>query len=179
MIEKGRSMDAESYEPLSLKDVTLLKQTFKLIDLDRLAIRFYTTLFAKHPEVKSLFPKDLTDLSTKIVSVLELVVYSFEPRGDNQYYLQAELLKPLRSLGDLHKQKGVHNSYYPWVNELLLNSIAIEVGDQFSVEAENAWKHALNHLTLAMLTQRKEGETDSPDSMRKLFENMKTLLFKT
>jgi len=171
-------MDNASLQPLSDNQVTLLKQTFRIVDTDRLAMRFYSSLFAQHPEVKSLFPDDLTILSTKIVSVFELVAYSFVETKAGEYNLQAEVLQPLQHLGELHTKKGVVHDYYPWANALLLRSIQEESGPNFTSEMETAWKLALNHLTVAMLS--KHSPSDSPfETMRDSFQHIRSLLFKT
>src|SRR5690348_17027746 len=100
-------------QPLTADQVALLKKTFRMMDVDRLAMRFYSGLFVKHPEVKPLFPDDLTVLSTKIVSVFELVIFSFRESSPGEFTLQQELLRPLRTLGELHSKKGVIDKYYP------------------------------------------------------------------
>jgi hemoglobin-like flavoprotein len=173
-----RIMSEEALRPLTEEQIKLLRQTLKAMDTDRLAMRFYTSLFVKHPEVKSLFPDDLTELSTKIVSVFQLVVHSFELNPDGNYYLQKEVLRPLRALGELHEKKGVDNRYYTWVNELLLESMHAELPGKFSKESEVAWKLALNHLTFAMLSEIKIPAGELPSSMRESYNQIQALLFR-
>lgn len=168
----------DALKPLTQHQVLILKETFRVIDTDKLAMRFYTSLFVKHPEVKSLFPGDLTELSTKIVSVLELVVHSFEPDTANEFRLQPQVLRPLRALGELHSKKGVENNHYPWVNAILLETLRLELPNHFSAEAESAWKHALNHLTFAMLSDVKLEPGDEQQTMRDSFDHIKSLLFR-
>jgi hemoglobin-like flavoprotein len=164
-------------QPLTAQQVALLKETFRLVDTDRLAMRFYTSLFAKYPEVKALFPSDLSVLSTKIVSVFELVVHSFKENSKGEFHLQQEVLRPLRALGELHSQKGVINDYYPWVNALLLESIRIEASTNFTNEMEVAWKLALNNLTIAMLSNIQISADEQHVTMKDSFAHIKSLLF--
>ena len=171
-------MNDESLQPLTAHQVALLKQTFRAIDPSRLTMRFYSSLFVQHPEVKSLFPDDLTVLSTKIVSVFELVIHSFQEDSSGTFTLQTEVLGPLKHLGDLHARKGVINKYYPWANELLLNSIREELRGSFPTEAERAWKLALNHLTVAMLSNHSVGEDSSQETLRDSYQHIRSLLFK-
>jgi hemoglobin-like flavoprotein len=171
-------MTKETLRPLTQKEIELLQQTLKAMDTDRLAMRFYTSLFVKHPEVKALFPNDLTELSTKIVSVFQLMVHSFELNADGHYYLQKEVLRPLRALGELHEKKGVDNQYYPWVNEILIESMQAELPGKFSGESEVAWKLALNHLTFAMLSEITIPAREMPSSMRESFSQIQLLLFR-
>jgi hemoglobin-like flavoprotein len=167
----------DSLRPLTKDQIALLKESFRMMDSDKLAMRFYTSLFAKYPEVKPLFPGDLTELSTKIVSVFELVVHSFEATSENEFVLQRAVIRPLRALGELHSQKGVEDKYYPWVNEMLIQSISKELANRFSHEAEVAWKLALNHLTFAMLSDVKIEPGDQHETMRDSFNHIRSLLF--
>jgi hemoglobin-like flavoprotein len=171
-------MAEELLQPLTVEQVALLKHTFRVIDTDRLAMRFYTSLFVRHPEVRHLFPDDLTVLSTKIVSVFELVVHSFKERSNGEFLLQPEVIRPLRALGELHSQKGVINEYYGFVNDLLLKCIHEELPHDFSAETEIAWKLALNHLTVAMLSDVPLDTSLNHDTMRDSFNHLRSLLFK-
>lgn len=147
------------------------------MDGNRLAMRFYTSLFTRYPHLRSLFPTDLTELANKIVSVFELVVFSFQQHPDGTYHLQKEVLLPLRSLGSLHEERGVSDAHYPLVNEILLESIRLE-SPGFSLAAERAWKLALNHLTFAMIDKR-AGDT-RPDHMTiaESYQHIRSLLFR-
>ncbi len=169
-------MNQDVIRPLTEAEVAMLKKTFRLMDRNRLAMRFYTSLFARYPNLRSLFPTDLTELSTKIVSVFELVVFSFQQQPDGNYHLQTEVLQPLKSLGALHAKKGVEETHYPLVNGILLESIRLEL-PEFSADAERAWKLALNHLTLAMIGG---GTNVAPDheTMADSYQHIRSLLFR-
>lgn len=171
-------MDGAALQPLTEGQIKLLRQSLSAMDTDRLAMRFYTSLFVKHPEVKPLFPEDLTELSTKIVSVFQLIVHSFERNANGHYYLQKEVLRPLRALGELHEKKGVDNRYYAWVNELLLESMRAELRGDFPIASEFAWKLALNHLTFAMLSELEIPAGELPSTMRESFNQIQALLFR-
>jgi hemoglobin-like flavoprotein len=170
-------MTEDGLQPLTETQVALLKKTFRSVDTDRLAMRFYTSLFVKYPNLKSLFPSDLTELSTKIVSVFELIVFSFQKKEDGRYFLQHDVLLPLKSLGQLHAKKGVESKHYPLVNEMLLQSLRYE-SPEFTIETELAWKLALNHLTVAMLNDSVMKPDEEYSSMRESYQHIKSLLFK-
>jgi hemoglobin-like flavoprotein len=171
-------MESQPLSPLTAKQVNALKQTFKNIIPERLAMRFYSTLFVEHPEVKSVFPSDLSDLSTKLVGVFHLVIYSFKEVRPDQYVLQQDLLRPLRNLGELHAKKGVRDEYYPWANTILIQSIREEAQGEFTAETEIAWRLALDHLTGAMLTDAMDAKYVQHNSMRDSFQLIKSILFK-
>lgn len=164
---------------LTNQQVAILKKTFRLLNTDSLANRFYATLFERHPEVRLLFPTDITSLSTKLISVLELVVFSFKETNTNEFYLQQEVLSPLRTLGRLHTEKGVANAHYPIANEILLESIKAEAGYTFPPEAEEAWKLALNQLTSAMLNPDVTASSTSQMTFKESFNYIKSRLFKS
>jgi len=170
-------MKEPALQPLASEQVVLVKQSFRQLDTDRLAMRFYSSLFAEHPQVKSLFPDDLTILSTKIVSVFELIIHSFKENMPGEFTLQTEVLRPLRHLGELHTKKGVVNEYYPWANELLLKSIRDE-SQTFTLETEKAWKLALNHLTFAMLSDHLPSDHSGHETLRDSYQHLRSLLFK-
>ena len=65
---------------LSGHQVGLLKKSFRQLNADQVAHDFYSRLFTQYPEVKHLFPADMSDLTTKLMSVFELVVFSFEEK---------------------------------------------------------------------------------------------------
>jgi hemoglobin-like flavoprotein len=167
-------MEVEKLKPLTGSQIQLLKKTFRILDTDNLTKRFYTTLFLKHPEVKALFPTNLSELATKLVSVFELVIFSFEEQSPDQYLLHKNVLVPLRNLGKKHVDTGVENKYYPLANEILVQSMKDEVGYLFSDEAEEAWRLAFRHLTTAMLNKELDNVAPESGSMRETFRYIKS-----
>lgn len=167
-------MEVEKLKPLTGSQIQLLKKTFRILDTDNLTRRFYTTLFIRHPEVKALFPANLTDLATKLVSVFELVIFSFEERSPDQYLLHKDVLVPLRNLGKKHLDTGVEDKYYPLANDILVQSMKDEVGYLFSDEAEEAWRLAFKHLTAAMHNKELDNAAVESGSMRETFRYIKS-----
>ncbi len=173
-------MEGEKLKPLTSQQIQLLKKTFRLLDTDSVAKRFYTTLFIKHPQVKALFPTELTELSTKLISVFELVVFSFSEHSPNEYYLHKDVLKALRALGQKHTEKGIDSAYYPLANEILLQSMKEEAGYIFAPEVEEAWKLAFHHLSTCMLSKDIEGDpSQNTNTIRDTFNYIKSRLLKS
>lgn len=171
-------MNTAPLKPLTKDQVAILKKTFRLMNAEGMTIRFYNHLFARHPEVRSMFPDDMTEQRTKLISVFELVVFSFVEREPNCFYIHEDILAPLRTLGKKHTEKGVQKMHYPIANELLLRSIKEEVGYVFPAEAEEAWALALGHLTTAMLAEVKNPQANL-SSLRETFNYIKGILFKS
>lgn len=140
--------------PLTKDQVGLLKTTFRLLDTQRLGQRFYHKLFTLHPQLEPMFTANLDEQIAKIVSVLELVIFSFEEKRHDQFELQESTILPLRDLGKKHEHKGVINAHYPIANDILLHSIQEEGRGLLTTDALDAWKLALDHLSYAMLNTK-------------------------
>lgn len=100
-------------------NIELVEQSFELIKPQAEAFvgSFYQNLFKAYPETQRLFAK--TDMKTqekKLLNSLVLLVESLR---------QPELLKQiLADLGARHKQYGTLPQYYPLVGEVLLQTFA-------------------------------------------------------
>jgi hemoglobin-like flavoprotein len=138
-------------EPITAQQVTLLKKSFRQLDTQQIAAKFYSKLFERHPEVKRLFPPDMVDLGKKLMSVFELVVFSFEEITHDKYMLQQSVIVPLRELGRKHDDKGIQPEHYTIANSLLLETMQEEAGPDFTDEVKECWRVALFHLTTTML----------------------------
>lgn len=171
-------MASEKIQPLTNDQVILLKKTFRLLDTDRLAHSFYKRLFTKYPEVQHMFSADMNEQATKLISVFELVIFSFHETEPGAYVIHPDVVAPLHSLGKKHTDKGVQPYHYPIANELLLECVKDEAGYVFPKEAEASWKLALQHLTHAMLSDQKSEATMS-GSIRDSFRYIRGLLFKS
>src|SRR5690349_3556304 len=133
---------------LTGQQVLLLKKSFRQMNPAQIAAQFYGTLFQQHPEVKSMFPADTVELGSKLMSVFELVVFSFDEKEHGRFGLQDVLIKPLRALGRKHDDKGVKPEYYEIANSLLLK--IMKESEYFTTEMYQSWQLALEHLTYAM-----------------------------
>src|SRR5260221_384403 len=122
--------------PLTSEQIEWLKKSFRQVDAHRVAATFYINLFNEFPELKSMFTHDMHDQVTKLVSVFELVVFSFKEKKNNQFVIQEEVMRPLQELGRLHTKKGVENFHYPIVNNLLIAALRSEAGSAFTLNIE-------------------------------------------
>jgi hemoglobin-like flavoprotein len=141
----------KSLASLTSHQVGLLKKSFRQLNTEQVANDFYSRLFTQYPAVKHFFPTDMSDLSTKLMSVFELVVFSFEEKKHDQFLLQDALIVPLRELGRKHDAKGIEPKHYTIANDLLLETMRDAGKDFFTSEVADAWKLALDQLTAAML----------------------------
>ncbi len=139
-------------ENLTNSQVAALKKSLRLLDTEKLAGEFYETLFERYPQVKHMFPTDMKELGIKLMSVFELVIYSFEEKKHNEFSLQDTLIKPMQELGKQHEVKGVVPEHYTIANDLLLEILVKQNRSAFTPEVTASWKLALEHLTAAMLS---------------------------
>lgn len=146
-------MHLSSLSPLSIRQVRLLEVTFKSLDADEFATLFYQKLFWQHPLLRPLFPVDLKDQKEKLMSVLELIVHSFDEKTSGNFTLHNSLIVPLRNLGITHEEKGIIPAHYPIANGLMLEIFTLTLGELYTDEIRDAWSLALQHVTAAMLDQ--------------------------
>lgn len=144
---------------LTQHQVRLLERSFKALNADDYATLFYQKLFWQYPHLRSLFPVNLTDQKEKLMSVIELIVHSFDEKTPGKFALQESLILPLRHLGIKHEEKGVAPEHYPIANGLMLEIFALTLGDLYSDEIREAWQLALQHVTSAMLDNKIDIET--------------------
>ena len=106
-----------------------------------LAGRFYTELFAAAPQLRSLFPVDLTSLQGHFEAALALVVRNLEE--------MRTLEQPLRDLGAQHVHWGAKPRTCI-VREALIRAIRLSsAGWTDTVEAD--WRRAITAIAVPML----------------------------
>jgi hemoglobin-like flavoprotein len=160
---------------LTAKQVLLLKTSFRAMNASVYSDHFYKRLFELHPQLRALFPTDMAEQKAKLMSVFELIVYSFEEKKLNEFTLQDSLLVPLRNLGRKHEEKGVIQAHYPIANELMLETLQYALGKEYSEEIRQAWKLALAQITAAMLNNSVKTEQsgmETGDNWRDVFKNI-------
>jgi len=107
-----------------------------------LAGRFYSELFAAAPQLRGLFPVDLTSLQGHFEAALALVIRNLEE--------MRTLEQPLRDLGAQHVGWGAKPEDYVLVREALIRAIrgsSTEWND--AVEAD--WRRAITAIAVPML----------------------------
>src|SRR5262245_33905317 len=126
-------------------NVDLLRSSFHLV-VDRepeLALRFYETLFSRHPQSRRLFRRDSESQSKMLTEALVAVVDHLE---DAPW-----LASTLGELGAQHVGYGVTAEMYGWVAECMLATLADVAGSAWQPELANAWSDALNAVAGLML----------------------------
>lgn len=109
---------------------------------EELVQRFYTLLFARNPQLRSMFPADLSNQKQKLLASIVLVVRNIRA--------PEKLLEPLREMGARHSGYGVRPEYYGVVRDTLLEVMRDMAGSAWNAGFANAWTEALNAVATIM-----------------------------
>lgn len=104
---------------------------------------FYSKLFLDHPELRSMFPKDLTMQHHLLIEIIGKVVARLN-RLD-------ELAVEIREMGLRHESYGVIPRHYDWVGSALLWTLQNGMNTDWTPELEAAWAECYATLVKLML----------------------------
>ena len=108
----------------------------------QLAARFYAELFAVAPNLRALFPADLTSLQGHFEAALALVVRNLEE--------MSALREPLRDLGAQHVHWGARPEDYITAREALVTAIGA-LSSPWDDSIEQHWRSAITSIIVPML----------------------------
>jgi hemoglobin-like flavoprotein len=120
-------------DPMIARDQLLLQESLNLVApvAGELVATFYDKLFAAHPELRGMFPAELTAQREKLLKAIIAVVTHFD---------QPEQLQPaLTAMGRTHVRHGVGLAHYAIVGEILLETLREYAGAAWNPPYEAAW----------------------------------------
>ncbi|MEZ4688446.1 MAG: adenylate/guanylate cyclase domain-containing protein [Bacteroidia bacterium] len=120
-----------------------------LKDEDRFSEIFYTKVFEKAPEVRSLFRNNMRDQGRLLTHMLSGIVYSLS-RPEH-------LVLGLKRLGKNHTRYGVKDEHYPVIKEVMLETIPEVLGDFYRPRINEAWGQALDFVVATMKSWKEHG----------------------
>jgi eukaryotic-like serine/threonine-protein kinase len=110
---------------------------------DPFAGSFYERLFTLRPDLRPLFPADMSKLRHKLVNALQLVVRNLRT---------PELIVPmLDDLGARHAHYGAVTAHFETLGQALLGTLAEHDRASWTPELEAAWRHAFDRLSATMV----------------------------
>ncbi len=109
---------------------------------DNFATRFYDHVFEIAPETRSLFSGNLGAQGNMLTHMLRGIIYTLS----RPEFLQMGL----KALGNQHRDYGVKREHYPVVKQALLQTIAEELGDEYTEEIGRAWDEAISMIVAIM-----------------------------
>jgi hemoglobin-like flavoprotein len=126
------------------EQIALVQSSFKSVApiASKAADLFYDRLFQIAPEVRSMFPPDLSSQKVKLISMLATAV-------NNLHQLNA-ILPAVRELGSRHRGYGVTAEHYAPVGAALLWTLEQGLGPAFTTDVKMAWREAYATLAGAM-----------------------------
>ena len=108
----------------------------------QMASRFYEKLFSAAPNLRPLFPSDLTNLQGHFESALALVVRNLDEMEG--------LREPLRQLGAQHVHWGARPEDYVTAREALVAAIGT-LSPNWDATLEGYWREAITSIVVPML----------------------------
>lgn len=130
-------MPGDDYETIQRSYATLGPRLAEVSEI------FYARLFARHPDVRRLFPADMGLQVGHLRAALALI-------GRNVRALKS-LEGPLMELGVQHVGYGARPEHYPIVRDLLIESIQSVMGPAWTPELSEEWKRLLDWVSTVML----------------------------
>lgn len=98
---------------------------------DKAADIFYDRLFEIAPEVRPMFPADMSDQKGKLMQTLGVAV--------NNLHQVESILPTVQELGRKHVSYGVKDEHYDTVGAALLYTLEKGLGDDFTPDVKEAW----------------------------------------
>jgi hemoglobin-like flavoprotein len=131
------------------EQIDLVQGTFKKVApiADAAADIFYDRLFEIAPDVRSLFPEDMSDQKKKLMTMIGVAVNGLKD-------LEA-IVPAVQELGARHKAYDVKEEHYDVVGSALLYTLGKGLGDDFTPEAEAAWTETYGILAGVMIEAQK------------------------
>jgi hemoglobin-like flavoprotein len=129
------------------EQVTLVQQSFGKVApiADQAAVMFYDRLFEVAPQVKAMFPADMTEQRKKLMATLAVVV--------NGLLNLESILPAAAALAQRHVAYGAKAEHYPVVGSALLWTLEKGLGDGWTPDIASAWTAAYGTLSGFMIEQ--------------------------
>jgi hemoglobin-like flavoprotein len=127
--------------------VKLVQQSFSRVApiSDQAATIFYDRLFEVAPQVKAMFPADMSEQRKKLMATLAIVVNGL---GDLPAILPAA-----SALAKRHVAYGARPEHYPVVGSALLWTLEKGLGSSWTADVAAAWTAAYGTLSGFMISE--------------------------
>ncbi|MCB9857925.1 MAG: flavohemoprotein [Phycisphaerales bacterium] len=140
-------MDETTVERLETSFNLLAPRAPELVD------RFYAHLFSKNPQVRPLFPAEMSEQKSKLLASIKLVMANVrKPEA---------LHEPLMDMGRRHVYYKTEPAHYPIVRDTLIGVMRDMAGAAWNDGFQRAWTDALN-LIAGIMIEGHKAEQKSP-----------------
>lgn len=126
------------------KEAGLIKSTFAKIlpRREEFSLRFYNRLFDVAPSVRPLFSTNMEMQREKLLATLIQVV---KCAGNME-----QLAGDVRALGRRHRDYGVELEHYDVLRDVLIDTLAEFLGEDFTDQTRHAWAVMYDHIADVM-----------------------------
>lgn len=128
------------------QQITSVQHSWRLLrDLDPQMVGglFYSKLFHDHPELRAMFPKDMSEQHSKLVGKFNIVVARLHQFED--------LKTDIAALARRHVDYGVSPRQYAYVGSALLWTLERGLGDDWTPAVVEAWQTCYALLSSTMI----------------------------
>jgi hemoglobin-like flavoprotein len=127
--------------------VKLVQQSFAKVApiSEQAAVIFYDRLFEVAPQVKAMFPADMTEQRKKLMATLAVVV--------NGLSNLKSVLPAASALAKRHVAYGAKPAHYPVVGAVLLWTLEKGLGEAWTPDLAAAWTAAYGTLSGYMISE--------------------------
>ena len=127
--------------------VKLVQQSFAKVApiSETAAVLFYERLFEIAPQVRAMFPADMTEQRKKLMAMLAAVV--------NGLANLDSILPAASALAKRHVAYGAKAEHYPVVGSALLWTLEKGLGEAWTLELAEAWTAAYGTLSGFMIAE--------------------------
>ncbi len=139
--------------PITLRQKVLVQETWKQVApiAAQAADIFYGKLFTLAPQVRSLFPEDMSGQKNKLMQTLAVAINTLD---------NLENLVPiLQDLGRRHNAYQTTPEQYPIVGQALLETLEAGLGEAFTLEVKEAWTAVYGVVASVMIEAQKNAST--------------------
>ncbi|MGJ4997427.1 globin family protein [Bradyrhizobium sp. HKCCYLS3077] len=127
--------------------IALVQESFAKVApiSDQAAVIFYNRLFEVAPQVRAMFPEDLTEQRKKLMATLAVVV--------NGLSNLPAILPAASALAKRHVGYGAKPEHYPVVGSALLWTLEKGLGAAWTPDVADAWTAAYGTLSGFMIAE--------------------------
>ena len=143
------------------EQVKLVQDSFKKVApiADQASDIFYGKLFEIAPEVRPMFPEDMSEQKGKLMGMLATAV--------NNLHQVEQIIPAVQDLGRRHVNYGVKDEHYKPVGEALIYTLETGLGDDFTPEVKDAW--VTTYVTLQKVMTDAAAEVEAKPAEKKGF----------
>ncbi|HUJ04760.1 MAG TPA: globin domain-containing protein [Streptosporangiaceae bacterium] len=151
----GQQDEAGSVRP-EMVDRYLVRQSFTHLMFDsRQAMEYlFARLFAANPELRGLYPLEMTQTRSAVFQMLARLVWGIEDAAATE--------RTLAQLARDHRKFGVREKHYRPFFDAMLDTAEHHMGQRWSAETRAAWRSVLDYFSRVMTAAARADEKAQP-----------------